>query len=80
MGCGSHAALLRLKTLSETYRHCRWVTRLFKIFKFVEDTILRTPLKLSSCGLYKLSLTPLPSSIHNPFPNHNHILDPLGHP
>jgi len=23
---GSHVAPLRLKTLSETYRHCRWVT------------------------------------------------------
>jgi len=27
-----------------------------------------------------LSLPPLPSSLHNPFPNHNHILDPPAHP
>ena len=50
------------------------------IFKFVEGTILRTSLKRSSYGLYKLSLAPLPSSLHNPFPNHNHILDPPAHP
>jgi len=37
-------------------------------------------LKLYSCGLYKLSLPPVPSSLHNPFPNHNHILDPPAHP
>jgi len=43
-------------------------------------TILRTPLKPSSCSLYKLSLPALPSSLHNPFPNHNHIVDPPAHP
>jgi len=64
MGRGSHAPPLWLKTLSETYRHCQWVTGLFKIFKFVQGTILRTPLKPSSCGLYKHSLPPLPSSLH----------------
>ena len=47
---------------------------------FVQGTILRTPLKPSSCGLYKLSLPPLPSSLHNSFPNHNHIIDPPAHP
>jgi len=47
---------------------------------FVQGTILRTPLKPSSCGLYKLSLPPLPSSLHNPFPNQNHILNPPAYP
>jgi len=51
-----------------------------KIFKFVQSTILRTPLKPSSCGLYKLSLPPLPSSLDNPFTNYNHVLDPPAHP
>ena len=80
MGHGSYAAPLQLKTLSETYCHCRWVTWLFKIFKFVQGTILWTPLKPCSCGLYKLSLPPLPSTLHNLFTNHNHILDPPAHP
>ena len=51
-----------------------------RYIKFVQGTILRTPLKPFSCSLYKLSLPPLPSSLHNSFPNHNHILDPPAHP
>jgi len=50
------------------------------IFRFVQGTILRIPLKLFSCGQYKLSLPPLPSSLHNAFPIDNHILDPPTHP
>jgi len=47
---------------------------------YVQGTILRTPLKRFSCGVYKLSLPLLPSSLHYPFPNHNHILDLPAHP
>ena len=82
-GCGSFAAPLRLRCGMQPYlkliafvRGSRDISR-FKIsivFKFVQGTILRTPLKSSTYGLlYKLSL-PHPSSLHAPFPNHNHIL------